>query len=320
MKRLSLLLLLVVATFGLASCKKEESKEFAVDGQFTAYEAQVYDNAPQVTYVTVTIKDGKISGYNIDVRQGKRTAPAVEGGDYSFAWNEKTKKELGYDYGMKETSANIGVIEGGAEWFEQAAKVEAYLLKNGSTSLDTVKVGDAFVPKVDGLAGVTVKNAYTDIAKAAVKLAKDGKFQSIYCSGTDLYSASMTVDSKGKVSNLVLDTLQSTTDKVAGTFVWKDQTKQQLKEAYGMKDKGPGYVFTDGKWAVEGKSLLEWYEQANLITKYVMEKGWSTAIKSIDGRGLSVDGVALVDGYAGVTVKSDTYYLVLGSLFAKVAK
>ena len=153
-----------------------------------------------------------------------------------------------------------------------------------------------------------------------MKLAKDGKFQSIYCSGTDLYSASMTVDSKGKVSNLVLDTLQSTTDKVAGTFVWKDQTKQQLKEAYGMKDIGPGYVFTDGKWAVEGKSLLEWYEQANLITKYVMEKGWSTAIKSIDGRGLSVDGVALVDGYAGVTVKSDTYYLVLGSLFAKVAK
>lgn len=313
MKRLSLLLLLVVATFGLASCNKEESKEFAVDGQFTAYEAQVHYNAPQVTYVTVTIKDGKISGYNIDVRQGNRTAPEVDGGEFLFAWNEKTKKELKFEYGMVTEPGQL-------EWFEQAAKVEAYLLKNGSTSLDTVKVGDAFDPKVDGLAGVTVKNAYTDIAKAAVKLAKDGKFQSIYCSGTDLYSASMTVDSKGKVSNLVLDTLQSTTDKVAGTFVWKDQTKQQLKEAYGMKDIGPGYVFTDGKWAVEGKSLLEWYEQANLITKYVMEKGWSTAIKSIDGRGLSVDGVALVDGYAGVTVKSDTYYLVLGSLFAKVAK
>ena len=39
-----------------------------------------------------------------------------------------SKKELGDDYAMKGTSANIGNIEGGAEWFEQAAAFEDYLV------------------------------------------------------------------------------------------------------------------------------------------------------------------------------------------------
>ncbi|CCV65913.1 hypothetical protein BN85308920 [Paracholeplasma brassicae] len=320
MKRISLLLLLVVATFGLASCKKDEPKEFAVDGQFTAYEAQVHSNgAQQVTYVTVTIKDGKIDGYNIDVRQAKKTSTVEGEGDaavtkYTYTWNEKTKKQLGDEYGM-------ATKEGQLEWFEQAAKIEAYLLKNGVDSLDGVATGSAFDPSVDGMAGVTMKNAYTAIAKEAVALAKEGKFQAIYCSGTDLYSASMKVDSKGKVSELVLDTLQmNKTEAAKGTFAWNAKTKQQLKEEYGMKNVGPGYKLVDGTWVVDGKSQTEWYEQANLITKYVMEKGWSSAIKSIKGQGLSIDGTTIVDGYAAVTVKTDTYYTVLADLFAKAGK
>lgn len=318
MKRFSLLLLLVVATFGLASCKKDEPKEFAVDGQFTAYAAETNSGkSPQVTFVTVTIKDGKISGYNIDVRQGSKTeVPATETKpvSYTFAWNAKTKKELGDAYGM-------ATKEGQLEWYEQAAKIEAYLLKNGVDSLDNIATGTYFDPSVDGMAGVTMKNAYTAIAKEAVALAKQGKFQAIYCSGTDLYSASMKVDSKGKVSELVIDTLQmAKTSTSTGTFAWNAKTKQELKEEYAMKNVGPGYKFEGGAWVVDGKSQTEWYEQANLITKYVMEKGWSSAIKSVGERGLSIDGTTIVDGYAAVTIKTNSYYTVLADLFAKAGK
>lgn len=320
MKRFSLLLLLVVATFGLASCKKDEPKEFAVDGQFTAYAAETNSGkSPQVTFVTVTIKDGKISGYNIDVRQGKKTTTVTGEGDdavttYTYAWNEKTKKQLGDEYGM-------ATKEGQLEWFEQAAKIEAYLLKNGVDSLDNIATGTAFDPSVDGMSGVTIKNAYTAIAKEAVELAKQGKFQAILCSGTDLYSASMKVDSKGKVSELVIDTLQmAKTSTSTGTFAWNAKTKQQLGAEYGMKGTGPGYKLVDGVWTVDGKSLTEWNDQVNLIAKYVMEKGWSSNIKSVNGQGLSVNGTSLVDGYAAVTIKTNSYYTVLADLFAKAGK
>ena len=43
---------------------------------------------------------------------------------------ETTKKTLGAEYGMKETSANQGVIEGGAEWFEQVEALEQAVIDN----------------------------------------------------------------------------------------------------------------------------------------------------------------------------------------------
>ncbi|MCK7486981.1 MAG: hypothetical protein MZU97_16850 [Bacillus subtilis] len=49
--------------------------------------------------VTVTIKDGAIVDYAIDVRQGARTQNATTLA-YSFAWNTSTKNELGFNYKM----------------------------------------------------------------------------------------------------------------------------------------------------------------------------------------------------------------------------
>lgn len=46
-----------------------------------------------------------------------------------------SKKELGYDYGMKGTSAKNGVIDGGAEWFEQAAAWEDYIVGKSISDL-----------------------------------------------------------------------------------------------------------------------------------------------------------------------------------------
>ncbi len=68
--------------------------------EYLAYEVSVHRDAPMVTWVTVTIEDDEIVTTNTS-RQGTRTQDE-ETEEYSFAWNELTKKELGDDYGMVE--------------------------------------------------------------------------------------------------------------------------------------------------------------------------------------------------------------------------
>lgn len=308
MKKILVLLLVVVAAFGLSACQE---KEFKVDGEFLAYSLEVSSNKPQVTFVTVTIEKGKIVGYNIDVRQGTRTQNA-ETQAYSFAWNAKTKKELGDDYGMAK-------VEGQLEWYEQAALIEAYLLENGVDSLDTTPIGEAFA--VDGMAGVTIKNAYTEVAKAAVENAKAGLFTSIYCSGTDFYFATMNVDAKGKVSNLLIDTRQATKDATAGTFVWKDQTKQELGAAYGMKGTGAKNTYANGAWTASAteKTTLEWNEQIQLILDYVAANGWDGSVDPLADRSGAINGT-MVDALSGVTVKTAGYFHLLDDIFEYAGK
>ena len=57
MKKVLLLLFAVTASLFITSCS---TSEFQVDGKFTAYEVSVYSNAPQLTYVTVTIENKEI--------------------------------------------------------------------------------------------------------------------------------------------------------------------------------------------------------------------------------------------------------------------
>jgi len=316
MKKIGLLLLVVFASVALFGCSQGE---FKVDGEFMAYETSVHTNgAMQVTMVSVIIENGEIVGYNIDARQGTRTqgVGADEVKDtaddtYTFAWNAKTKKQLGDAYGMVAYGNAV------AEWYVQAGHIEAAMLANGVSSITT----NAETHKIDNVAGVTMKDGgYLALAAEAVELAKQGKFQSIYCSGTDLYIASMLV-SKGEITELTLDTLQKKSvlaDKTV--FEWNAKTKQALGNDYGMKGVGGAYTYANGVWtASDAKSANEWFEQANLITNYVLETGNVYNLRSIGGRGISVNGSTLVDGLAGVTIKTDGYITVLTDLFANVA-
>ncbi len=302
MKKMIAFFFIALLALGLFACKE---KEYAVDGVFVGYEVSVSKNAPQVVFVEVTIEKGKIASYNIDTRQGVRTNTGTEDApNYTFAWNAKTKKELGNDYGMKDSSAI------GKEWFEQAAAIEAYWLENG---VDAMTV-NAETKAIDNITGVSIKDAYSVAATRALENAKAGKFQAIYCSGSDLYIAEMTLTSKGKIDTLVLDTLQATTSKTAGTFVWKTETKQQLGAEYGMVG-ADGYAYADGAWTKSGKTTLEWFQQANLITDYIKANGWSKDLKPIADRGVSLNGTTLVDGLSGVTIKTSGYFTVLKTLF-----
>lgn len=286
MKKVFLLLILAVATITLFGCN---SSEYKVDGEFLAYEVGVHRNAPMVTSVTVTIENGKIVGYNIDARQGKATRLAGDDGileteddKWAHSWNEKTKKELGNEYGMKAVSE----IE--KEWFEQAAAIEAFLLENG---VDSVETDDESY--ITNITGVSMKDGgYTQLAAAALELAKEGKFQAIHTSNDDLTVATMIVDSKGNFTELLLDVLQGRPD--GETFTWRDKTKQELGFEYGMVERGG--------------ATLEWFEQAELITDYITENGWTmNGEPSVTGVSITTeDYFAAFDklfGFAGDSVK-----------------
>jgi major membrane immunogen (membrane-anchored lipoprotein) len=318
MKKVLVLLFAVVMSLVLLGCN---NSEYQVDGTFTAYSVSVHSNAPQVTYVSVTIEDGKIVGYDIDVRQGS----VDETGDSPvYSWNESTKKELGDEYGMTSYGPKYELVDGAwvvtegenseYEWYEQAEMIEDFWLNNGVEATETID------GRFSNIAGVTISDSsYSSLALKALELAVAGRFQAILCSADDLYIASMNYSSKGEVTNLMLDVLQG--KPTAEGFAWSDKTKQELGDDYGMKLYGDRYEFTEGTWAVvDGEtSLYEWYEQANMITDYVEANGWDGTLAPIGGRSGSLDGTTVIDDLAGVTVRTQTLYDVLALLFDKTA-
>ncbi len=319
MKKFHILLLMMLFMIPLMSCSQSE---FLVDGDFTAYQVSVHSNAPQLTYVTVTVENGEIVAYDIDVRQGEaETDTTGEVATYTYSWKEQTKKELGDDYGMKLYGTKYELVEGAwvaneeespeYEWYEQANLIEDYLLENGVDSVETID------ERISNVAGVTIKDSgYLALAAEAVELARQGKFQAVLCTADDLYIASMVMDKDGEISELLLDVIQGEPD--GDTFAWSELTKQEKGDAYGMEGIGTAYEFVEGVWVASNeKTSLEWYEQANLITDYIEANGWDDDLAALAGRGATIDGTTLIDDLAGVTIHSQTYFDVLALLFDK---
>ena len=310
MKKGATIFLFLIATLTLASCDTEEVRMYAADGIFLAYETSVSRNAPQVTTVYVEIENDSIKGFYIDTRQGLRTGDGTTESQYAWSWNEKKKKELGAGYNM---IVNSDIDK---EWFEQAAAIEAFWLENGIDAM--TKDADGYI---DNVTGASIRDAYSSIAKQALENAVKGEFVSIYASGTDLYSATMTRCSctiQG-IETLKLDVLQSTRDAVTGTFTWNPKTKQELGNDYGMKEVGNSLTFANGAWSTDGnKSSLEWFEQVNLITNYIITYGFDTSMKPVADRSVSLDGLTPIDGLAGATIRTGGYFVTLKALFSYV--
>lgn len=303
MKKILGVFFITLLTVALFACGQEE-RVYAYDGDFLAYEVSVSRNAPQVIYVTVSIEDDQIVDYTIDTRQGTRVGDGSETSPYEWSWNEKTKRELGDDYGMASNSS----ID--KEWYEQADAIEAFWLENGPESV-TVD-GDGHI---DNITGATMSDSYSSIAQMAVQHAIEGKFVSILTTSTDIYSAEMTL-SDGNIDTLVLDVRQSTRNATEGTFAWNLESKQQLGDDYGMKGVGGGYTFTNGEWVSSGtQATREWYEQVNLISDYIISNGYNENLQPVDSRGGSLDGETLIDALAGATIRTGTYFDLLDQLF-----
>jgi len=251
-------LLIIVASLGLLACGKANYKH---DGVFTAIEVSENYGDPQITWVSVLVEKGKVKEFFIDERQTK-----------DGIWNEKTKKELKYDYGMQ------GASDINKEWFEQAETIELFFLKHGVEKLSVNKEG-----YVDNLAGATmIADNYQRLAEKALDKAKKGIYTAFEVS--DSYGAVQLTwvdayyNNKGSLEKYYIDELQSTENG------WNQYTKKELGYEYGMQGASP--------------INKEWFEQAETIERFMLENS---------PENLKLDEEGYIDGLTGATMIADSY-------------
>lgn len=141
---------LVLAAFllFLTGCEVAKEGNYKEGTYFGTYEYEYSGQKDVATAVIYVDANGMIKSCFIDTTYMKNDV-------YT------TKKTLGDAYGMKGTSANMGTIEGGAEWYEQIKAIEDKIVKE--QGIEWVKY-DAEGSKLDGFSGATIKVA--DLMKA----------------------------------------------------------------------------------------------------------------------------------------------------------
>lgn len=141
MKKIFIVFLLSLTVL-ITGCEKVEEQGNYKEGTYFGYAQE--ESYGEVLTTTATIyvdKNGMLKSVFIDatyVKDGKIT----------------TKKTLGDDYDMKETSANIGNIPGGAEWYEQINTLEEKIIEEQGTSF--IKWSSDDSTKLDSVSGVTI--------------------------------------------------------------------------------------------------------------------------------------------------------------------
>ena len=258
------------------------------------------DGLAQVDSLIIAVlvgEDGKILDCQIDSAQTKINFSAAGALTTDVATVYKSKQELGTDYGMKSASKI------GKEWNEQADAFAAYVIGKTADEVNGIAISEAgvaadadFAASVsihigDFVAGVAkaVANAQdlgakagdqiglgvdTTISKSTAATAEEAGLAQAY---TNI--AVTTVDKDGKITSCYIDAVQGNVNFDAKGAITTDltvapQTKQELKDAYGMK-----------KASKIGK---EWYEQANAFSQYVTGK----TSDEVNGIALTADGLA----------------------------
>jgi major membrane immunogen (membrane-anchored lipoprotein) len=339
-KKLLLVFVLALATLSLTACEKGVEID-AADGVYTAFEPGLTSGgAEQITTVTITVKGGRIASYYIDCRQGSKGGTA-EAPVYTF--NAETKKELGYQYAMhnsdnaefsyvkQDLNTDAGLAAYKAylkkadkkEWFEQAEELEKFFFKNGP---ETAKVNDKNV-FVDVAAGVTIKDgSYTKLAKEAIKLAEEGKAQVVTTDKNSIIWVTAKVAKDGKFTELELNTLQGKLTE--GKWAWNAKNKQELGYAYNMHNPRVAGVLTYDTTTTEGiaayKAYMaaqtpvkkEWFEQADMLTDYVLVNG----VSNLKVKAVGAEGAGKLDAaptaLSAVSITASEYLNVLTKLYA----
>ena len=109
--------------------------------------------------------------------------------------------------------------------------------------------------------------------------------------------AEVTVDSKGKISKVVLDTTYTTNDG-------KTTTKKNLGDSYGMKGTSSAIGTIKGG--------AEWYEQVESLEKAVISH------QGIDF--ITLDSEGKTDAVSGCTIKISALYTALEKALAEAIK
>lgn len=279
------------------------------------------------TVVAVLVgKDGKILDCKIDVAQTKMNFSTEGKLTTDIATVFQSKQELGDAYGMKKAS---GI---GKEWFEQANAFADYVVGKTVDEVKGIAVNeDGTAKDADLAASVTVHiNEFIEGVEKAVAASQElgaqkgdklglaittdmSKSTDASAEGDGLaqaYSnyAVVTVDKNNKITSCVIDASQGNVNFNTEGVITTDlattyQTKQELKEAYGMK-KASGI----------GK---EWYEQANAFADYVTGK----KLDEVKGIAVNEDGTAKdADLASSVTVHVAPFIANVDKAVANAAK
>jgi hypothetical protein len=279
------------------------------------------------TVVAVLVgKDGKILDCKIDVAQTKMNFSTEGKLTTDIATVFQSKQELGDAYGMKKAS---GISK---EWFEQANAFADYVVGKTVDEVKGIAVNeDGTAKDADLAASVTVHiNEFIEGVEKAVAASQElgaqkgdklglaittdmSKSTDASAEGDGLaqaYSnyAVVTVDKNNKITSCVIDASQGNVNFNTEGVITTDlattyQTKQELKEAYGMK-KASGI----------GK---EWYEQANAFADYVTGK----KLDEVKGIAVNEDGTAKdADLASSVTVHVAPFIANVDKAVANAAK
>ena len=161
MKKFLTLCLVMVGLLIITGCEKvEESGKYKEGTYFGSYQYESYGAQYVTTAVVYVDSNGMIKSVYLDSTYNKDGV-------------NTTKKTLGDAYGMKETSANMGNIPGGAEWYEQAKKIEDKVI--AEQGISWVKWSDEAKTKldVDTISGVTISSdSYINAINSALSQAK----------------------------------------------------------------------------------------------------------------------------------------------------
>ena len=295
----------LVATVLVGCGKKGESTGGAAEGAKYAKAglgvvSTVSEGQVNTTFAGVGLDaDGKVQWIDIDVAQG-----TPNGGDAQYT---QTKEQRGSDYGMKDTSAQMGNIEGGAEWDAQAAAYEKWATGKTAKEIANVETMDFHGGKAaktgsELAAGctITIDDFQAAVAKAIenaqevstdnLSLGRAMSYESdtyqepwTYLT-TDL--ALVATDADGKIQWLDIETAKIAAD---GSQL---KTKTELGDEYAMKSTSAqmGNIEGGAEWDQQAASFETWAKgkTADEVAKAAGEDGKPTDTDLSSGCTISI--------------------------------
>ncbi|MFA5468684.1 MAG: FMN-binding protein [Sphaerochaetaceae bacterium] len=256
-----LILLIVLVSILAISCSKQKGSTY-VDGEYFAIEKE-FPASGWKDYVSLTVKDGKITR-----------------ADWGGLNREGDDKKL-YDKAGKYNMVKFGNAV--AEWWQQAEKAEAYLIKTQDpTKIKLNKDGET-----DEISGVTITvEGFFRLADEALKAGpvtpgsyKDGSYYAIEddfgSSGWKSYASFLV-----KNGNIV--------DAYWSALNEEGEDKQTV-------DKAGGYNMVKFGGAID-----EWYVQAGKVQQHLL--------KTQDPKDVTYNEDGSTDDIAGATVSVDDFF------------
>jgi len=286
MKKLfSLLLVLVMMSSLFIGCAKKDP----VEVETTTAETTAAESTEATTIAEGTLADGIYfasddafeaeSGWKsvvtIEVAGGKITTVDWNGASITAGKDKKTASADG-DYGMVAYGKAI------AEWHEQAALAEAYLVEN--QTLANLNMTDADGHS-DSIAGVTIKvKDYSALVEKALAAGPVGTGK--YVDGTFYAEEAAFSPENGWKENASFTVIN-------GFIVsanWNGTSEATTKDKKTFS--------ADGEYGMVaiGKAIAEWHEQAALVEGFLVDSQDFDAITLTDADGHS-------DAVAGVSMK-----------------